>query len=110
MVWGQAPTRHDTMDVRMRLECLSPGMQDGQEAETGAKMLRVGRDLEQCGGAGLEQQREQESLVLPHHGDKGVRHAEDQMVVADWQQLVLPLRKPAVTSAGLAPGTVSVTT
>jgi hypothetical protein len=44
-VLGQTSSRHDAVDVRMMDECLAPGMEDSEEAETGAEMLRVVGDL-----------------------------------------------------------------
>jgi hypothetical protein len=98
------------MDVRMGSECLSPGVQDREEADSGAEMPGVGCDFEQGGGAGFKEQREQEPLVLPHQRHECMRHAEDQVVVADRQQLLLPLREPLIASASLALGTVPVAT
>ena len=57
---------HDAVDMRMKLECLSPGVHDGEETDPGAEMPGVGGHFEQRGGAGFEQQREQPSLILPH--------------------------------------------
>jgi len=45
VVWRKATTRHDTMDVRVLLESLSPSVQDGEESNLGTQMLRIGRDF-----------------------------------------------------------------
>jgi len=55
VIRGQATGRHDTVDVRMMLKFLIPGVQDAQETDLGAEMLGVGRNLNQCFGAAAEQ-------------------------------------------------------
>jgi hypothetical protein len=89
-------------------ECLSPGVQDGQEAKLCVEMLRIGSDVEQRGGTGFEQQGEELPFVLPHQRHKRMWQAEDQVVVADGQQLLLPLPQPLVASASLALGAVPI--
>jgi hypothetical protein len=89
-------------------ERLSPGVQDGQEASVCAKVLRIGKDLEQCGGAGLKEQGEQLSLVLPDQRHKLMWDAEDEMIVAHRQQFLLTLLKPLVARSGLTLGAVPV--
>ena len=46
MIRRQSAAGNDAVDVRMRSEGLSPGVQDGQEAKLGAEMLRIGSDIE----------------------------------------------------------------
>src|SRR6266536_2290473 len=47
--------RYDAMDVGMMLECLPPGMEDGEDAEFGFEMARIGGELHQCRSGGTEQ-------------------------------------------------------
>src|SRR2546426_623087 len=75
-----------------------------------AEVLRVGCNFEQRRRAAGKQKREQPPLVLPHQGYKHVRHAEDQVEVADGQQVLLALAEPLVASIGLTLGTVPVAT
>ena len=89
-------------------ECLSPGVQDGQEAKLCTEMLRISTDLEQRGRTGFEQQGKQLPLVLPHQWHKCMWDAEDEMIVADRQQLLLPLGQPLIACARLALGAVPV--
>jgi hypothetical protein len=83
-------------------ERLPPGVQDGHEARLCTKVLRIGKDLEHCGGTGFEEQGEQPSLVLPDQWHKLMWDAEDEMIVADRRQLLLALLKPQVACSGLA--------
>ena len=108
MIEGQTTAGHNAVDMRMRLEGLSPGVQDGEEPNLDAEMLGVGSHFEQRGGAALEQQREQPPLILPHQRHERVRYAEDQMEVARRQEFLLALREPLLASVGLALGAVPV--
>lgn len=89
-VRGQTAARHNTANVWMPLQRLSPGVQNPQEADLGSEMLGIGRYLEQRFRAGLEQKPEEDLLVLPDQWNQCMRHAEDQMVVVDRQQFPLP--------------------
>ena len=65
LVIGRETTgRDDSMDVRMNLQILPPGMQHTQEADLGAEMLRIGSNLLECGGAGAKQEIVDDLLVL----------------------------------------------
>jgi len=83
VIWRQAAARHDTVDVGMPLQCLTPGVEDAQETDLGSQMPGIGRDFEQRFRAGLEQEPEEDFLVLPHQRNQRVRHAENQMIVVD---------------------------
>src|ERR1019366_8337929 len=52
----QTAAGHDTVDVRVTLQGLAPGMKNAQEADLRPEMLGIGRDFQECAGAGLEQQ------------------------------------------------------
>jgi hypothetical protein len=60
------------MDVRMMIEVLPPGMQDGGEANLSAQMLWVLGDRRQRLGGGLEQEPIDPGLVPEGQGgDRG---------------------------------------
>src|SRR5215468_3021321 len=86
----------------MRLQGLSPDMQDAEKPDLGAEMFGICRHFQQGGSGGVEQESEQDLFVLPHHWDKQVRHAEDEMKIVYWQQLLLALGEPLLASIGLA--------
>jgi hypothetical protein len=48
----------------MKLEFLIPGMEHAEKADVGSEMGGVARDLQQCFGAGPEQQTVDQFLVL----------------------------------------------
>jgi len=83
MIRGEPATGYDRVDVGMRLQGLSPSMQNAEEAEVRTEMLGIGRDFEQGGGTGFKQQGEENPLVLPDQGDQSVRDAKDEVVVVD---------------------------
>jgi hypothetical protein len=43
------------MQVRMKMQILTPGMQHGEEADGGAQVSGIGGDGEQSFGSGLKQ-------------------------------------------------------
>jgi hypothetical protein len=92
----------------MWFEGLAPGVKNGQEADLRTEVLGIGCNLEKGRSAGLEQQGEQDSFVLPHHGNERVWDGEDEMEVANRQQFILTLRHPLIASVGLALGAVPV--
>src|SRR5215469_3734931 len=88
------------MGVSFKL--LSPSVQDGKEAGFGTEVFGIHRHFEKGGSTGFEQQRKQPALVLPHERHEDVRHAKDQVVVANGQQFLLTLLQPLVASVALA--------
>ena len=52
------------MDVRVVIEALSPGVQDGGEADVGAEVLGIGGDRRERLGRSREQQPIHLGLVL----------------------------------------------
>ena len=64
MVGREAAGWDHAMNVRMNLQILPPGMQHTEEADLSAEMLRIGSNLQECGGTGVEQDVIDDSLVL----------------------------------------------
>ncbi len=54
MVQCQTAGGNDTMNVRMMLEFLVPGVQDAEESDLGTEVLRIAGDLDQRLGTGPE--------------------------------------------------------
>ena len=90
------------MNVRMMLEFLVPGMQDAEESDLGAQMLRVAGDLDQRFGAGPEKQGIDLAFVLQREWRKLPRQGKDHVDVARGQQFLFPRCKPAVAGIRLA--------
>ena len=52
VIGRETPGRNDTMQMGMRLEFLTPGMEHAEEADFGAEMAGITRDFKQGLGAG----------------------------------------------------------
>src|SRR5215471_18794935 len=96
------------MNVGMRFESLPPSMQDAQESYFRAEVFAIGSDFDQGFGAGVEQELEENSLVLPDERNQRVGHAEDKVEIAGRQKFLLAGCQPFVTSAGLALGAMAI--
>ena len=55
---------NDTMDMRVKLELLVPGMQHAEEADLSTQMSGIAGDFEKCFCTGLEQQTIDDLCVL----------------------------------------------
>src|SRR5262249_35688844 len=102
MISGQSAAWNHTMKARMMLQGLSPGMKHGEEADPGPQVLRVGGDLQQCFGGGLEQQVVDDSFVLERQGRELFWQGENYMVVVDGQQFLGAGLHPLSSGCGLA--------
>src|SRR5215813_11710040 len=107
-VAGEVYKGNHAMDVRMMIESLAPGMQYAEKANLGAEMVGISRNLQHGLGAGSKQQGINDFLVVQCEPGKLMRQSEDDMEVADVQQLFLSLGQPAVAGVGEALGAVPV--
>ncbi len=78
------------------LEALAPGVEDHQSANRGAQAFRIRRDLEQGRGGGVKQQVVDDAFIGQRKPCERFRHREDDVDVADGQELVLPRGHPGV--------------
>src|SRR6202007_622689 len=106
----QSSARHNTVNMWMRLQGLSPGVQDAEEADLSTEVFRIRSHFQQSGSRGVEQEREQDLLVLPNQLNEQVRHAEDEMKIVYRQQLLLALGEPLLASVGRALWTMPILT
>src|SRR3546814_8513391 len=86
----------------------APAMEDGGDADPGAEVLWVGGDGQHRIGRRLEQQIIDACLVV--EGDRGDLggQGEDDVEIADREQVGLASLEPAPRSGALAPGTMPV--
>ncbi len=101
MARRQSAARYDTVNVRMALQSLPPGMQNTEEADLSPEVSGIGGDFQQCGSAGFEQETEKDLLVLPDQRDQSMWHAEHHVEIAHWEQFPLAVRQPLFASVGL---------
>ena len=90
-VQGQPPGRHHAVEMGMVVQSLSPGVEDGQEADPGSQVSFLGRDIEQGPGHRLEEEVVDDPRVLEGQRRKDLREGEYDVNVGDREQLA-PLR------------------
>jgi len=106
MVRRQTTGWDHAVNVRVDLEVLPPGVKHAEEADICAEMSWIGSNLQQRGGAGLEQEIIDDFLVVKSHPCKFMRDGEDYMRVFDRQQFFASFGEPLIAGARLALGTV----
>jgi len=109
-IGGEAATGHDAMQVRMKMQVLTPGVQHGNEADGGAQMAGIAGNGEQSFRSGLKQDGIDLSRVLKCQATDLLWKCEGDVEVRNGQQLRLPVGEPLGASGGLALGTVAITT
>jgi len=77
----QAAGGHDAVNVGMMLQLLIPGVEDAEEADLGAEMLRVRGNFDQRLGTAAEQQPVDHLFVLQSQGCQLVGERKDDMSV-----------------------------
>jgi hypothetical protein len=92
----------------MMHQVLSPSVQDGEYADLGSKVLRIGRDLKQCFRSRLKQDAVNDSLILQSYGRQAVRYRKHHVEVWHRQEFFFASGHPSSPSACLAFRTVSV--
>ena len=98
------------MHVRMVLEGLAPGVQDGGDADAGTEVLGIGRNGGQRLGGGREQQSIDLGLVLVGDGAERGRQREHHMEVRHRQEFGFARRHPGLSGRPLALRAVPVAT
>ena len=78
---GQAAGGHDTMNVRMMLQLLIPGVEDTEKADLGTEMLGVRGNIDQGVGAAAEQQTVNHCFVLQGQRRQLMGEREDDMSI-----------------------------
>ena len=85
----------------MKLEVLSPTVQDGKEADFRTEVFGVRRDGFQSLGGGPEENAVDSLLVLESDRGNLFRHGEDDMKVRDLKKFGLAVLKPLGSGQGL---------
>src|SRR5438876_7181509 len=89
------------MNVRMNFEFLAPGMQDAEEANLCAEVLRITSHFEKGFRTGAEQQTVEDLLILQHQWRQAAGECEDHVQVAGREKFSSTRSDPAVPSSGL---------
>src|SRR6202795_1422467 len=65
VIGRQSSARHNTVNVWVRLQGLSPGVKDAEEADLSTEMFSIPGYFQQSGRGGVEQESEKGLFVLP---------------------------------------------
>jgi hypothetical protein len=82
----------------------------GEEADAGSQVSAIGRDLQQRLCYGAKQQSVKAALILQSQRSEFLRDRKHDMTIGHREQLLRPLRQPAVAGGGLALGATAVAT
>jgi len=94
--------RHDHVNMRVVGHRRAPAVEHGSGANASAEVLGIGGDGEQCLGRGAEQQVVDHRLVLVGDRSDLGRQGEDDMEIADRQQIGLAGSEPILCRRALA--------
>ncbi len=109
VIVGEAAGGHDAVNMRMVLQLLIPGVEDAEETDLGAEVPGIRGDLDQCLGAGAEEQSVDHFFVLQCQRRQLMGKREDDMRVGHRQQFGASRGQPAVARLALALRAVPVT-
>src|SRR5262245_27198461 len=87
---------------------LPPSVQNCREADLGAKMLGITRNLLERLRCGFEEKAVDDLLVLVGDGGNLLRQREDHMKVLHWQQIGLARLQPSACGRSLAGRTMPI--
>ncbi len=87
---------------------MSPGVEDGEDADAGAEVFGIGGDGEQGFRDGLEQKAVEEFLVLKGDGGQLLGDSEDDVEVGNREQFGFAPLEPACAGQCLTLGAVPV--
>ncbi len=110
VIGREASRRNDAVDMRMGKEVLGPGVENAEDPDLRAEVLRIRRDFQEGGGRGSEQEVVKLAGIVERQQVEFVRKREDDVEVSSGQQLLFPCGKPALARLGLTLGAVPVTT
>ena len=101
---------NETVDMGMMGERLSPGMEDGEEADLATKVPWIRGNGLQRRGHRIEQDRIDDGFVVEGDLCRLRRHREHEVEVRHRQQIGLAICQPLITRCGLALRAMSVAT
>ena len=103
---GEAAASDQAVEVGMVHEVLSPGVEDGREAQLRLEALLA--ELEERGAGALKEQAVERGLVLEDERAQGSGEGEDPVEIADGQERAPLLLEPLAAALVLAGGAVAV--
>ena len=110
VIGPEATRRDDAVDMRMGEQIRAPGVENAENTDLRAHVLRIRRDFQEGSGAGREQEVIKLTRVVLRQEIEFVGDGEDHVKVGGGQQFLFPCGKPAFARLGLALGEVPITT
>lgn len=107
-IGGKAAGRDDAVDVGVMGEVLRPGMEDGGEANVGAEMTRVGRDIEEGLGRSMEQEIVEALGIPKEERAEGIGKGEDDVEMGHGEDAGQGALDPLSPFTALAFGAVAI--
>jgi hypothetical protein len=106
----QASSGEDTVEMRVMVELLAPGMEHRQAADVRPEMLRVPGDILERLRHGPKEQAIEHTRVVEAQGTEEMRQRKDDMDVGHVKHLTLPSGEPGRLGGPLALGAVAIAT
>jgi hypothetical protein len=98
------------MQVRMKMQVPTPGVQYGKKADGSTEVSGIGGNGEQSFGSGLKQDGIDLSRVLKRQATDLLGKSEHDVEIGDRQKLRLPFGEPLGAGGGLALGATAIAT
>ncbi len=92
--------------MKMSVELLVPGMQDGDKAGFAAEIILA--EGQKCPGGGIEEDFQEKPLIGKNKGVEFMRQSEDRMKITDGQYFRLAGLQPAGLVKALALGAMTI--
>ena len=107
-VGRQAPGGEDTMEMRVMVQLLAPGVEHGEAADLRPEMRGVLGDVLERLGDGAKEYTIEVAGILESQGPQSVRQGKDDMDVRRVEHLALPGREPGGLGDAMTFGTAAV--
>ncbi len=96
------------MEVRVKLQVLSPPVRDRKETDLRPEMFRIRRNGSQCFGGDPEEDAQDHLFVLVSDVSDLLRHGKDDVKVANLQEFSLAIFNPFGPGQRLAFGAMPI--
>jgi hypothetical protein len=106
----QAPSGEDTVEMRVMVELLAPGMEHRQAADVRPEMLRVPGDILERLRHGPKEEVIEHPRVVEAQGTEDMGQRKDDMDVGNVKHLALPSGEPGRLGGPMALGAVVIAT
>ena len=102
MIRSETAGGNDAVDMRMKLQALSPTVEHAEEADLGSEMPWIASDFKQGLSARMKEQVEDEPLVLQCERGQFARQSKDRVDIGSGQQFPFARLEPVSARVALA--------